>query len=285
MSPAANPDGGLNGPDATIAGRGGIRIPRLGLGVFRVAKGRPTRGAVAAALRAGYRHIDTATVYDNERDVGIAIRDSAQDRREVFVTTKVWNTDQGFRRTLDAFDRSRRRLGGVVDLFLVHWPVPELRLDTWRAMEQLFQDGRVRAIGVSNYMHHHLLELLEVAEIPPAVNQIELHPYNYRSRGDVIALCEEAGIVVEAYSPLTQGRMLEDSALTAMAARYGKDAAQILIRWALQKDLVVLPKSTDSARIASNADVFDFHLSDDDMATLDAFDKNLITSWDPTNVP
>ena len=272
------------GPAPALTLRGGVPIPVLGLGVFRARAGGETVTAVESALRNGYRHVDTARIYGNEADVGAGIRASGLDRDQVFITTKLWNDDHGYRSTLDAFEASRRRLGvDVVDLYLVHWPVPGLRLDTWRAMEDLLDTGRVRAIGVSNYMVRHLEELLAVAGTPPAVNQIELSPYNWVSRRDVLDLCAAHGIAVEAYSPLTKGRKLSDPPLVAIAERYRKTTAQVLIRWALQKGLIVLPKSTHPARIVANADVFDFHLADADMAALDALDENLVTGWDPSN--
>lgn len=273
-------------PDTTVEIRGGVPIPLIGLGVFRASAGGETAAAVQAALRAGYRHIDTARVYGNETDVGKGLRASGIDREQVFVTTKLWNDDQGFRSTLAAFEASRQRLGlSVIDLYLVHWPVPGKRLDTWRAMEHLLETGKVRAIGVSNYMVRHLEELLARTESPPAVNQIELSPYNWASRRAVLDLCAANHIAVEAYSPLTKGRKLADPPLVAIAMRHGKTTAQVLIRWALQKGFIVLPKSTRPQRIAANADVFDFDLTDKDMAALDALDQGLVTGWDPTNAP
>lgn len=276
----------LSGLAATITLHDDVAIPRLGLGVFRAEAGGQTATAVRAALRAGYRHIDTARIYGNEADVGDAIRASGLDRDHVFVTTKLWNDDHGYQPTLAAFEASRRRLGlDVIDLYLVHWPVPGLRLDTWRAMEHLLATGKVRAIGVSNYMVRHLEELLAVAEHPPSVNQIELSPYNWASRRDVLNLCAAQQIAVEAYSPLTKGRKLTDPPLAEIAAAHAKSTAQVLIRWALQKDLIVLPKSTRPERIAANADVFDFALTDSEMTRLDSLDEGLVTGWDPTGAP
>ena len=264
----------------------GNTIPTLGLGVWQVPDGPECEDAVRWALDAGYRHIDTAAVYGNEADVGRALRDSKVDREEVFVTTKLWNADHGYQQTLAAFERSRRLLQlDQVDLYLVHWPVAGQRLDTWRAMEHLLGTGKVRAIGVSNYMTRHLDELLRHAEQPPAVNQIELSPYNLASRADVLELCRRNGIQVEAYSPLTKGRKLADPPLVAVAEAHRRSTAQVLIRWALQHGLVVLPKSTRSERISANADVFDFTLTDAEMAALDALDENLVTGWDPTTAP
>lgn len=270
----------------TVELPGGVAIPVLGLGVFRARAGRQTEKAVRAALEVGYRHVDTARIYGNEADVGRALRASGLDREQVFLTTKLWNDDHGYKSTLEAFEASRQRLDvEVVDLYLVHWPVPGLRLDTWRAMEELLDTGRVRSIGVSNYMVRHLTELLAVARHVPAVNQIELSPYNAASRRDVIDLCAEQGIAVEAYSPLTKGRKLADPPLVAVAREHGRSAAQVLIRWALQKGFIVLPKSTQPERIAANAEVFDFTLSPAQMRRLDALDENLVTGWDPTGAP
>jgi diketogulonate reductase-like aldo/keto reductase len=259
-----------------------VEIPVLGLGVYRSAPGATAREAVTAALDTGYRHIDTAAAYRNEADVGEAIHRSDVPRGDIFVTTKLWNTDQGYDATLRAFDRSLERLGfDYVDLYLVHWPVQHKRLDTWRAVERILTDGRARAIGVSNYMPHHLDELLAHATVSPAVNQFELSPF--LARWALVDLCREHGIAVETYSPLTKGRMLDDPRLVELAARYSKSTAQILIRWALDHGFVVIPKSTHPERIRENAAVFDFSLTAKDLAALDAFDEGLVTGWDPTN--
>jgi methylglyoxal/glyoxal reductase len=270
----------------TLPLSGGVQIPRLGLGVYRAEPGRQTATAVRTALDVGYRHIDTARIYGNESDVGAGFRASGIDREQVFVTTKLWNADHGYESTLDAFEASRRRLGlDVLDLYLVHWPVPKQRLDTWRAMERLLETGKVRAIGVSNYMVRHMEELLAVAERRPSVNQIELSPYNWASRQEIVDLCAANGIAVEAYSPLTKGVKLTDPPLMAIGQAHGKSSAQVLVRWALQHDLIVLPKSTRADRIAANADVYDFNLTDEQMRALDGLDENLVTGWDPTTAP
>jgi diketogulonate reductase-like aldo/keto reductase len=264
----------------------GAEIPRLGLGVYRSPPGRVTRDAVCWALEAGYRHVDTAAAYGNEEDVGAALRESGIPREQVFLTTKLWNADHGYDNAMAAFDASLERLGfAYVDLYLIHWPVPELRLDTWRALEALHRQGRARAIGVSNYMVRHLHELLEHCTIVPAVNQIELSPFNYRSRVAEIALCRQHDIVVEAYSPLTKARRLRDPLVAGIAAAHGKTAAQVLIRYALDRDAVVLPKSVHRGRIRENAEVFDFQLSEDELAALDGLDEGLATGWDPTAAP
>ena len=271
---------------STIRLNNGVEIPRLGLGVYRAAAGAETRNAVLWALEAGYRHVDTAAAYGNEADVGRAIRESGIPRANVFVTTKLWNDDHGYDAALAAFDASLERLGfDYVDLYLIHWPVPELRLESWRALERLYEEGRARAIGVSNYMVQHLEELLAHCTVVPAVNQIELTPWSWRTRRDVVELCRAHGIALEAYSPLTKGRRLDDPVLRTVAERVGRTPAQVLIRWALQRDLIVIPKSANRGRIRENADVFDFTLSPADMERLEALDEGLVTGWDPTSAP
>lgn len=271
---------------ASLTMRSRRSIPALGLGVYKAEPGPVTKNAVLEALRVGYRHIDTAFMYNNEADVGDAIAESGLDRGDVFVTTKVWNDDHGYDNTLRAFEISLEQLGlDYVDLYLIHWPVPVLRLDTWRALERLTLDGRVRDIGVSNYMPRHLEEILEHAAVVPAVNQIELSPYNYRTRLETVEYCAGRNIVVEAYSPLTKGRKLDDPVLADIGARYGKTPAQVLIRWGLDKGFVVLAKSVNAFRLAENYDVFDFSLSSEDIDVLDGLDEGLTTSWDPTDAP
>jgi diketogulonate reductase-like aldo/keto reductase len=265
----------------TIALRDGGAIPQLGFGVFQIPPGEPTREAVAAALASGYRHVDTAAVYRNEADVGVAIRESGLPPGSVWVTTKLANADQGAATARPAFEASLGRLGlGAVDLYILHWP-HELRLESWRVLEQLHAEGLARSIGVSNFLAGHLDELLVHASVPPAVNQIELSPFLYRTRGETLRRCAEEGIAVEAYSPLTKGRRLDDSTVTAIAADVGRTPAQVLVRWSLQKGFIVLPRSSNAARIAENAAVFDFTLDESQMAALDALDEGLTTGWDP----
>lgn len=264
----------------------GIEIPYLGLGTFRAAEGETAKTAVKAALETGYRHIDTAMIYGNERSVGEAIKESKIAREDIFVTTKLWNSDHGYENVLQAYEKSLGKLGfDYVDLYLVHWPVQRKRLETWEAMEALYKDGKCKAIGVSNYMIQHLEELLDACEIRPTINQIELSPYNYGSRKTVVDFCLKKDIQVESYSPLTKGEKLKDPDLKKIADQYDKTTAQILIRWALQKQFVVIPKSSNPRRIRENADVFDFTISDEDMEYLDSLDENLVTSWNPTREP
>jgi len=262
----------------------GVEIPVLGLGVFQASAGDETEQAVLSALEAGYRHIDTAAIYANEADVGEAIRKSGIPREEIFITTKLWNSEHGYKHAFHACSSSLVRLGlEYIDLYLIHWPVQGQRLDTWKALTELQQAGKCRAIGVSNYMIRHLEELLSKSPVVPAVNQIEVSPFNYKS--DLIRFCADKGIVVEAYSPLTKGQRLGHPAIVAAAEKYGRTPAQILIRWALEHDLVVLPKSTTKARIAENAAVFDFSIAKEDMKILDGLHEGLHTGWDPTNAP
>jgi diketogulonate reductase-like aldo/keto reductase len=268
-------------PRTTKTLPGGAEIPRLGLGVFRA--GEETKGAVLAAIGLGYRLIDTARIYRNEAAVGAAIRECGVPREDIFVTTKLWNDDHGYDETLRAFDASAKELGlDYVDLYLVHWPVSEKRKHTWRAMEKLHRDKRCRAIGVSNYMTSHLDELLASADLPPSVNQIELHPF--LQQRDVVRRCREAGIVIEAYSPLAKGLKMDHPKLVAIANRLGRSVAQVMIRWSLEKGYVCIPKSANRARIAENAQAMELELSFEDMRALDGLEEGLRTAWDPTTV-
>jgi diketogulonate reductase-like aldo/keto reductase len=263
---------------------GGIRIPVVGLGVFRTPTGEETRRVVREALAYGYRHVDTARVYGNEADVAEAIRESGLRRDDVFVTTKVWNDDQGYERTLRACEDSLARMRfEQVDLLLLHWPVPGRRLESWRALERLRAEGRARAIGVSNFMPHHLREVLANCVEPPSVNQVELSPF--LQQRELRALCAANGVAVEAYSPLTKGTRLAHPVVVRAAGEVGRTPAQVLLRWGLQKGLVVLPKSTRVARLAENLAALDFTLPDDAMISLDALDAGLVTGWDPGSVP
>jgi diketogulonate reductase-like aldo/keto reductase len=265
---------------ATLTLNTGARIPQVGLGVWQTPVGAVTRNAVSAAITLGYRHIDTAQAYGNERDVGAAVRASIIPRDAIFVTTKLWNADQGYERALRAFQASLERLGlDYVDLYLLHWPVPGKRLDSWRALERLHDERRARAIGVSNFLVPHLEELLGTARVVPAVNQIELTPF--LQRRETRALCRASGITVEAYSPLTRGRRLDQPVVRNIANRVGRSPAQVLLRWGIQHDLVVLPKSTRAERIAENGNIFDFELDLDAMAQLDGLEEGLTTGWDP----
>src|SRR5262249_34344210 len=243
--------------------------------------GRKTQQAALEALAVGYRHIDTAHIYGNERDVGEAIRRSEIPRDQVFVTSKLWNTDHGYDRVLRAFDKTLGEMGfDQLDLYLVHWPVQGLRKETWRAMETLQREGRCRAIGVSNYTVRHLSELLASCQIPPAANQVELHPFLYQQ--ELISFCIQNRIAVEAYSPLAKAQRMDDPTLRDVAQGHGKTPAQVMIRWALQHGLIAIPKSVRKDRIRENANVFDFQLSAVEMERLDALNEDLRTAWDPS---
>lgn len=265
----------------TVTLNNSVTIPQLGFGVFQVPDDETT-AAVASALEAGYRSIDTAAVYGNEAGVGRALAESGLPRDELFVTTKLWNADQGYDATLAAFDASLAELGlDHVDLYLIHWPTParDLYVDTWRALEKLLADGRIRAAGVSNFQPAHLRRLREESSLVPAVNQIELHPGLQQS--ELRAVHAEYGIATEAWSPLAQGALLDEPALAALAERHGKTPAQVVLRWHLQLGNIVIPKSVTPARIRQNIDVFGFELSAADMDSIAGLDRGLRTGPDP----
>ena len=260
--------------DSRASLNNGVEIPRLGLGVYQSPPGQATRRAVKYALEIGYRHIDTAQLYGNEADVGNALRESGIKREEVFITTKVWNSYQGYDSTLQACEQSLRRLDMTyVDLYLIHWPVQGMSLDTWRAMVQLLQTGKARSVGVSNYTIELLREILQNSDVVPAVNQVEFHPFLYQKH--LLSFCEKNSIQLEAYSPLTRGYRLNHPTILAVAKEHNKTPAQVLIRWSLQHGLVVIPKSTHEDRIRENSKVFDFHLGHEDMKLLDSLNENL----------
>jgi methylglyoxal/glyoxal reductase len=254
----------------------GVEIPRLGLGVYQTPTGEATLNAVRYALKIGYRHIDTAWLYGNEGDVGRAVRESGIRREEVFVTTKVWNSDQGYGSTLTACERSLRRLGlSYVDLYLIHWPVQGKNKDTWKAMIQILREGKATAIGVSNYEIFHLEEILQNFDVVPSVNQVEFHPFLYQE--ELLQFCKSNRIQLEAYSPLTRGEKLSHPMLMSLAKKYSKTSAQILIRWSLQHGLVVIPKTIHENRIKENSQVFDFQLEEKDMELLNSLNEDLHT--------
>ena len=260
----------------------GAAMPRVGLGVYQVSGSRCT-AAIKHALALGYRHIDTAALYGNETEVGSAVRASAVPREQVFVTTKLWNADQGYAPALKAAEVSLKKLGlGWIDLYLIHWPEPTKRRDSWRALMALRERGVARAIGVSNYTVAHLKELMAESSVVPAVNQVEFNPFLYQR--DLLAFCADHGIALVAYCPLARAQKLSDARLLKVAHRHHKSAAQIMLRWALQRGVGVIPKSADLQRIEENARLFDFTLDADDMRSLDALDEGLRTSWDPSGV-
>jgi methylglyoxal/glyoxal reductase len=260
----------------------GVEILCFGLGVYLI-HGKSVLESIQWAFEAGYRHIDTAKFYENEKEVGQAIRNSAIPRLEIFVTTKLWNDDHGYNNARKAFYKSLERFGlDYIDLFLIHWPGGNKREETWKALESLYKEGVCKAIGVSNYTISHLRNTLEIAEIIPQINQVEFSPFLYQK--DLLEFCISNNIQLEAYSPLGKGSILNDSKLIEMANKYSKSAAQILIRWCLQHRVVVIPKSSNKTRIFENANVFDFQISADDMDKLDSFNKNLHVTWDPSGV-
>lgn len=261
----------------------GHEIPYLGLGVWQTRKGSETYDAVRDALAAGYRHIDTAKAYGNEADVGRAVRDSGVPREQIYVTTKLWNADQGYEQAKRAFDKSLSTLGlDYIDLYLIHWP-ESVRHESWRALVELRASGKTKSIGVSNFTVTHLEKLRRASDVVPAINQVEMHPF--LTQPALREYCKTHGIVIEAYSPLAHGQRLDHPAIVRLAKKIGKTPAQVMIRWALEHDLVVLPKSSNKKRILENAAVFDFEISAEDMRALDALDEDLRTCWDPTNVP
>ena len=257
-----------------------VEIPWLGLGVFKSEPGKTTEQAVRWALEIGYRHIDTAAFYANEEDVGRAVKDSGIDREEIFITTKVWNADQGFESALRAFEVSRKKLQmDVVDLYLVHWPVKNKSLDTWKALEKLYADGKVRAIGVSNFLVHHLEEILGNSDVVPAANQVEFHPFLLQK--ELLDFDAKHNIRHEAWSPLTRAQRLDHPIITEIARKYDHTSAQVLLRWDLQLGVVTIPKSVHRDRIEENSRVFDFELAEDDMEKLNALDEGRRIGPDP----
>lgn len=264
----------------------GVKMPWMGLGVFKVEEGQELELAVKNAIKHGYRSIDTAAIYNNEEGVGRGIRAGLQEagltREDLFVTSKVWNADLGYESTLQAYETSLKKLGlEYLDLYLIHWPVEGKFKEAWRALETLYKKGLVKAIGVSNFHVHHLEELLKDAEIKPMVNQVEFHPR--LSQDELRAYCTEQGIQFEAWSPLMQGQLLDNPVLKGIAEKYGKSIAQVIIRWDLQNGVVTIPKSTKEHRIVENASVFDFELSKEDMEMIHSLNQNHRVGPDPDN--
>ncbi|MCD9022214.1 aldo/keto reductase [Cohnella silvisoli] len=268
--------------NSTVELLNGIEMPCLGLGVWRAKDGQETENAVLAALQAGYRSIDTASMYRNEQGVGRAVRASGIPREQIFVTTKVWNDEQGFDNTLKAFRNSLDRLEmDYADLYLVHWPVVGKYKETYRALEELYDQGLVRAIGVSNFNIHHLEDLMGSCRIKPMVNQVEMHPLLTQKK--LFAFCRKEGIQLESWRPLMQGR-LDLPLIQQLAAKYGKTSAQIVLRWHLQLGVVTIPKSTQEGRIRENADLFDFELEPEDMNRIDGLNEDQRFGADPDHI-
>lgn len=260
----------------------GIEMPRFGLGVYKMTEREETLQAIDKALKVGYRAIDTASLYGNEVEVGEAIRHSGVKREDIFVTTKVWNNDQGYDATLIAFEVSLKKLNlDYLDLYLTHWAVPETFEDTYRAIERLYDEKLIRATGVSNHHEHHLQKLLAKANIAPMVNQIELHPFLQQEA--LKAFCAEHGIAVTAWSPLGRGEVLNNSTILEIGQEVGKTAAQVVLRWHLQNDTLVIPKSVTPSRIEENAQIFDFELSEEQMEKMRSLNRNERIGQDPDN--
>ncbi len=258
-------------------------MPYLGLGVYQI-RPREADRVFQWAIDLGYRLFDTATFYGNEKEVGKAISTSTFNRKEFFITSKLWNSDQGYKKALTAFDKSMDRFGlDYIDLYLIHWPVTNLRLKSWTALESLLETERVKGIGVSNFMINHLEELLVTCSIIPLVNQVEFHPWLYNR--NLLKYCEDNQIQLQAYSPLTKGQKLGDKTLKEIGKKHGKSPPQILIRWCLQHNVPTIPKSADKKHLKQNADVFNFDLSKDDMDRLDSLRKGESITWDPRGIP
>lgn len=262
----------------------GVTIPAIGLGVFRVTNPEEAYETVRTAITAGYRHIDTAMIYNNEEAVGKAIKDSGIPRKDIFITTKLWNDDQRSGKVEEAVNESLKRLQtDYIDLYLVHWPVKETYIQVWNKMEQLYQEGKSRAIGVSNYNPHHLDDLLLQTAITPAVNQIECYPY--LTQNNVIDYCLRKNIRPEAWGPLGAGKsdILSNPLILDTALKYNKSAAQVILRWNLERGVIVIPKSTHKERLIENIDILDFKLTSDEITSIDSLNKNMRLGSDPDN--
>lgn len=264
----------------------GVKMPWLGLGVFKVEEGPELVNAVKTAIKHGYRSIDTAAIYGNEEGVGNGIQEGLKEagisREDLFVTSKVWNEDLGYESTLAAYETSLKKLGlDYLDLYLIHWPVEGKYKDAWRALETLYKEGRVKAIGVSNFQVHHLEDLMKDAEIKPVINQVELHPR--LTQKELKAFCQDNNIQLEAWSPLMQGQLLDNEVLKEIAAKHNKSVAQVIVRWDLQNGIMTIPKSTKEHRIVENVDLFDFELTQEELEVIDGLNQNHRVGPDPDN--
>jgi len=276
----------INNLQDTTTLNNGVKMPWFGIGVFKVEEGPELVHAVKFAIKHGYRSIDTAAIYGNEEGVGQGIDEGIQEagisREELFVTSKVWNADLGYEATLAAYETSLKKLGlDYLDLYLIHWPVAGKYKDAWRALETLYKEGRVKAIGVSNFQVHHLKDLMKDAEIKPMVNQVEYHPR--LTQKEVQAFCQEHGIQMEAWSPLMQGQLLDHPILQEIANKHNKSIAQIILRWDLQNGVITIPKSTKEHRIVENSSIFDFELTKEDMERINGLNQNHRVGPDPDN--
>jgi diketogulonate reductase-like aldo/keto reductase len=264
----------------------GDMMPEIGFGTWKISNQNDAKKAVKTAIKVGYKLIDTAKIYGNEEGVGEGIKEGGVDRDELFVTTKLWNDDQGYESGLKAFDESLKRLGlEYVDLYLIHWPGTDRRAEAWKALQEIQIQGLAKNIGVSNYTVRHLEEVLSSSKVVPAVNQIEFHPFIYEDQKEVLEYCKKNKIVVEAYSPLARARDMENTTLHAIAVRHGKTIAQVMLRWAIQHGTVPIPKSTNPGRTKENIEVFDFDLAEEEMNTINRLSSNKRVTWDPTKLP
>src|SRR3990167_10432070 len=262
----------------------GVKIPQVGLGTWMMKDQKECKQAVEWAIDAGYRHFDTAQIYENEEFVGEALKNSNVPRKYLFITTKIWNDNQWWDDLIPSLDESLKKLQtDYVDLLLLHFPVTETRGPAWRKMEEVFKSGKAKSIGVSNYTIKHLEELLEQCEVKPVVNQVELHVF--LQQPELVEYCPKKGIAVEAYSPLVHGHGLNDPVLQVIGKKHDKSVAQIMLRWCVQQDWIILPKSVHNERITENIDVFNFKLDEDDLSKIKELEKNFRTCWDPTHVP
>lgn len=260
----------------------GVKMPWMGLGVFKIEDGQKVINVVKYAIEAGYKAIDTAAIYGNEKGVGIGLKQCSVSREDLFITSKLWNTFQGYDSTLEAFEVTMSDLQlEYLDLYLIHWPLPNNKkyIATWKAMERLYKEGRIRAIGVSNFEPEWIQNIIDECEIVPMVNQVECHPYFQQT--EMQKFCKQNGIQMQAWGPLAQGEIFKDVKLIKLAEKYGKSVAQFVIRWELQRKILSIPKSSNKDRIISNADVFDFEISDQDMEIMKSFDINKRQGPDP----
>ncbi|MGE6833303.1 aldo/keto reductase [Priestia megaterium] len=270
----------------TVTLHNGVKMPGFGLGVFKVEEGPELVNAIKVAIKHGYRSIDTAAIYGNEEGVGQGIREGLKEagisRENVFVTSKVWNADLGYDATIAAYETSLKKLRlDYLDLYLIHWPVEGKYKEAWRALETLYKEGKVKAIGVSNFQAHHLKDLMEDAEINPVINQVEYHPR--LTQKELQAFCEKHHIQLEAWSPLMQGELLDNEVLTEIANKHNKSVAQVILRWDVQNGIITIPKSTKEHRIVENASIFDFELTKEEMERIDELNQNHRVGPDPDN--
>lgn len=276
-----------NNLQATTTLYNGVNMPWFGLGVFKVEEGPELVNAVKTAIKHGYRSIDTAAIYGNEEGVGQAIREAMTEygikRADLFITSKVWNADLGYKSTIEAYETSLRKLGlDYLDLYLIHWPVEDKYVEAWRALETIYKEGKVKAIGVSNFQVHHLQDLMKDAEIKPMINQVEYHPR--LTQQEVKTFCNNNGIQFEAWSPLMQGQLFDNPLLKEIANKYNKTVAQVILRWDIQNGVVTIPKSTKELRIIENSILFDFELTTEDMDRISSLNKNYRVGPDPDNI-